>query len=122
MVRDHILGGRFPAFFQNIYLFGNIAEPANDFLIAIKESENGVRNASVTTELQNQILGATEIVARDPGEKMVNSLELQAAVEEIKPGRAVDVHSGAKHFLGEGFVDSKVGGRHGEVGEGDLHM
>ena len=53
---------------------------------------------------------------------MMHSLELQAAVHEIQPRRTVYVHSGAQHFLGEGFVWAVVFGAHGEMGEGDLDV
>ena len=53
---------------------------------------------------------------------MVDGLELQAAVEEVQPGGAVDVHGSAQHFLREGLVDAEVGGAHGEVRERNLHM
>ena len=52
----------------------------------------------------------------------MDSLELEAAVDEVEPGGAVDVHGGAQLALGEGFGVAEVGGRHGPVGEGDLHV
>jgi len=42
-------------------------------------------------------------------------LELQAAVDEVEPGRTVDVHGGAEHFLGKRLVDAEIGGRHGKM-------
>lgn len=59
---------------------------------------------------------------RNAWEQMVHGLELQTAVEEIEPLRAVDVHGRAQHALGEGLGDAEVCGRHGEVGEGDLDV
>ena len=59
---------------------------------------------------------------RDAGEEVVDGLELQAAVDEVQPGGAVDVHGGAQHLLREGLVDAEVGGAHGKVGERDLHV
>ena len=53
---------------------------------------------------------------------MVDGLELQAAVEKVQPGGAVDIHGGAQHFLREGLVDPEVGGAHCEVGERDLDV
>lgn len=53
---------------------------------------------------------------------MMHGLELQSPVEEVQPGRALDVHGRPEHFLREGLVDAEVGGRHGEVGEGDLDV
>lgn len=59
---------------------------------------------------------------RDARVEVVDGLELEAAVEEVQPGGTVDVHRGAEHSLREGLVDAQVRGRHGEVGEGDLHV
>ena len=52
----------------------------------------------------------------------MDGLELQAAVDEIQPGRTVDIHGGAELALGEGFRLAEVGGGHGPVGEGDLDV
>jgi len=49
-------------------------------------------------------------------------LELQTAVKEVKPLRAVHIHCSAQHALREGLCGPEVGGRHGEVGEGDLDV
>lgn len=59
---------------------------------------------------------------RDARVQVVDGLELEAAVEEVEPGRAVDVHGGAQHLLREGLGDAHVRGAHGEVGEGDLDV
>lgn len=123
VIREHALfGSRLPTLLQNIYLLGDIAQSADDFLVTIEEGKNRIRDPSVAAELQNQLLGAPQVMARDPGEEMVNSLELQSTVEKVKPSRAVNVHCGAEHLLREGLVDAKVGGGHGEVGECDLYM
>ena len=52
----------------------------------------------------------------------MHGLKLQTAVEEIEPGRAVDVHCRAKHLLRKGLVHTQVGSAHGEVAKGDLHV
>lgn len=52
----------------------------------------------------------------------MDGLELQAAVDEIQPLGAVDVHGGAQLALGEGLRFAEVGGRGGPVGEGDLRV
>ena len=59
---------------------------------------------------------------RDARVQVMHRLELQAAVEKVEPLGTIDVHGGAKHFLGEGLVHAQVGRAHGEVAEGDLHM
>lgn len=52
----------------------------------------------------------------------MDGLELQAAMDEIQPLGAVDVHGGAQLALGEGLRFAEVGGRGGPVGEGDLRV
>lgn len=53
---------------------------------------------------------------------MVHSLELQAAMHKVEPGRARDVHGGAQLALGEGLGVAEVGRRHAPMGEGDLDV
>ena len=52
----------------------------------------------------------------------MHGLELQPAVDEIEPGRAVDVHGGAQLALREGFGVAEIGRRHAPVRERDLHV
>lgn len=53
---------------------------------------------------------------------MVNSLKLQTSMHEVQPGRTIDIHSCAQHFLGERFRGSEIGRAHCEVRDGELHM
>lgn len=77
VIRENtLLGSRLPAFFKNIDLFGNIAKSADDFLVPVEECENGIRDPGLSAELQNQVLSATQVMARDAREKMVDGLEL----------------------------------------------
>lgn len=55
-------------------------------------------------------------------EEVVNSLELETAMEEIQPSRTGDVHGRAQHFLWEGLAWSEFGSGHGEVRQGDLSV
>ena len=52
----------------------------------------------------------------------MDGLELQAAVEEVQPGGAIDVHGGAEHLLRKGLVHAEIGGAHCKVAKGDLHV
>ena len=113
---------RLATLLQNANLLRHLAQPADDFLITVVKGEDSVRNAGVLAEFENQILCATQVMARDARVEMVDGLELQAAVKEVEPGRAVHVHGGAEHLLREGFVDAQVCGGHGEVGERNLHV
>lgn len=56
------------------------------------------------------------------GKEVVDGLELQAAVEEVEPLGAGDIHGGAQLALGEGLGGAEVGGGHAPVGEGDLDV
>ena len=120
--KDAILRARFSAFLQDPDLFRNIAKSSNDFLVAINKRENGIRNAGVTTELKDKLLGATEVVTRDTRVEVMDGLELKTAMEEIQPCRAVHIHCGTQHLLGKRLLDTQIGSGHGKVGEGNLHM
>lgn len=45
----------------------------------------------------------------------MNGLELQTAMEEIEPFRAVNIHSRTKHALREGLRDTQIRRAHREV-------
>ena len=113
--KDAILGTRLPALFQDTDLFRNFPKSPNDFLVAIHECENGIRDTCVATKLEDKLLRATQVVTRDTGVEVVDCLELKTTVEEIKPRRTVHVHGGTEHLLREGLVDTQVRGGHGEV-------
>lgn len=52
----------------------------------------------------------------------MDCLELQTAVNEIQPGRAVDIHCCAQHSLRERFLWAKICGTHGKVRKNNLNM
>ena len=52
----------------------------------------------------------------------MNSLELQTAVQEVKPRWTFDIHGGSEHLLWEGFVCPEVCSAHGKMAERDLYM
>jgi hypothetical protein len=103
-------------------LIANILKPAQNLAVSVGEVENRVRNASVVAEIADEELHLSEVMARHSGEEMVDSLELETAVDEVEPGRAVDVHGGSELALGEGLGLAKVDGGHSPVGQGDLDV
>ena len=80
------------AHLQNSYLPTDIAKMADNLLIAIDEAVECIRDTNLTAEFHNQLLRTTKIVPRDARVQVMDSLELQATVDKIKPLRAVDVH------------------------------
>ena len=123
MIREHtLLRNRLPALLKQMHLLRHITQSINDLFIAVQKRENRIWDVCLAAEIQNQMLCSTEVVSRDARIEVVDGLELQATMEEVQPGRAVDVHGCAKHFLREGLVDAHVGRRHGEVRECDLYV
>lgn len=115
MREDALLGNRLPAFLENTELLCHITEPADDLLVTIVEGKEGIWNASVATELGDVLLSTAEIVARHARVEMVDGLELQTAMEKVKPSRAVDVHGSTQHLLSKRFVNTQVSRGHGEM-------
>lgn len=109
-------------FCQEGGLSSNLGKLPNNNLVPVDKSQQGVGDTDLGAELPDEDLGAAEVVARDPRVQVVNGLELQTAVEEVKPLGAVDVHGGAQHLLGKRLGGTQVGGTHGEVGQRELRV
>ena len=107
---------------QNLSLSSNIPQTSNDFLVSIIEAINRIRNLNLVAEFLHKLLSSAQIVARHAWVQMMDSLELESAVEEVEPLRAVDIHCGAQHTLRERLVDAKVSSTHGKVTKRDLDM
>lgn len=103
-------------------LLANGVEAAEHLLVALDEAEDGVGDARVLAKLLDQLLDLAQVVARHAREEVVDDLELQAAVDKVHPGGAVDVHGGSQLALGERLLLAEVGGGHAPVGEGDLDV
>lgn len=86
---------------QNPGLFSNISQSTNDLLIPIIKPINRIRDPDLITKLLHQLLCLSQIMARHTRVQVVYRLELEAAVEEIEPLGARNVHGGAEHALGE---------------------
>ena len=61
-------------------------------------------------------------MTRHAREQVVDSLELQTAMDKVQPRRTIDVHGSTQLALRERFVFAKVRGRHAPVRQGDLDM
>jgi hypothetical protein len=62
------------AFRKDLGLPGDLSQPTDDLLVASVKVVNGVRDTDFLTELNHQLLGAAEIVSRDTGVEVVDSL------------------------------------------------
>lgn len=107
---------------QNPRLPPHLPQPTHDLAIAAHKPKQRIRDADVETKRPDQALRPAQIVSRNARIQVVDGLELEAAVQEIQPRRAVDVHGGAEHFLGERLVHAQVRRAHREVAERDLHV
>ena len=52
----------------------------------------------------------------------MDGLELETAVDEIEPWRAIDIHGGTELSLWKALGITQVGSRHGPMREGYLHV
>lgn len=100
----------------------NLLQPVENHLVPLHKPIAVIRHTRLLTKLAHKLLPPPQIMPRHAGEQVVNSLELQTAVDPIQPRGAVDVHGCAHLALGEGFGGTEVGGRHAPVGQGDLHV
>lgn len=107
---------------HDLDLLRDIAQPAEDDLVAIHESVDGILDPDIVAEVTDERLHTAQVVAGHTREQVVHGLELETAVDEVQPRGAVDVHGGAQLLLGEGLGGAEVGGRHAPVGERDLHV
>lgn len=88
---------------QDFRLACNVTEATKDLLVAIYKAIQCVRDARVVAKLLHDLLCLSQVVPRHTRVKMVYSLELQSAVKEVQPLRAVNIHGCPKHALGKGF-------------------
>lgn len=107
---------------QDLDLFTNVVEPAQDLLVALDKGEDGVGNAGFAAKLPGEDLGLAEVVAGKSREQVVDGLELETTVDKVEPGGAVDVHGGTELALREGLGLAQVGVGRSPVGEGDLNV
>lgn len=107
---DTLFSNRLPALLHQTKLLRHITEPADDLLVPIIKGKDSVGNSGLPTKLQHILLRAAKVVAWHPRIEMVDGLELQPAVKEVQPCRAIDIHRSAQHLLGKGFMHAEVRG------------
>lgn len=86
---------------QDLHLLGDLSQSTQDDLVALDEVEDRVPNSDPLAEVPHQKLCLAQVMAGKTGEQVMDGLELQPAVDEVQPSRAVDVHGGSQLFLGE---------------------
>lgn len=107
---------------HHLRLLSNFLQPAQHNSIARRKPVDHVLDLGLFAEILHERLQSAEVVAGNAREQVVDSLELQAAVDEIEPLRAGDVHGCAQLALSERLAGAEVGGAGAPVGEGDLHV
>lgn len=107
---------------QDLRLARDLLQFTQHHTVALDKAVDQIADLGLGAEVLHECLQAAEIVARDAREEVVDGLELQAAVDEVEPGGAGDVHGGAELALGEGLGGAEVGGGGAPVGEGDLDV
>jgi hypothetical protein len=110
------------ALHQRLHHLPDLFKPTKHDLVPFHKRIALVLYARLLAKLPHQHLERTQIMPRHPREQMVHRLELQAAVQEVEPGRAVDVHGGAQLALGERLGGPQVRRRHAPVRQRDLHV
>ncbi|RUS14935.1 hypothetical protein BC937DRAFT_93142 [Endogone sp. FLAS-F59071] len=103
-------------------LIRHVLERAQDNPVTLTEGVDVVGEAVLLTELPDEGLAPTQVVAGYTREQVVDDLELQAAVHEVHPLWAVHVHGSAELADDEGLVRTHVLHRHAKVGEGNLNV
>jgi len=107
---------------HHLRLLSNFLQPAQHDAVASSKSMDHVLDLSLGAELLHERLQPAKVVARYTREQVVHGLELQAAVDEVEPLRAGDVHGCAELALRERLAGAEVGGAGAPVGKGDLHV
>jgi len=72
-----------PALFQNPGLLSDIPQAPDYLFIPIHKCEDCIWNSHLLAEVLDQPLGSAKIMSWNPGEEMVDGLELETPVEEI---------------------------------------
>lgn len=74
LVSEFTLSKHLLALSHDFSLFGDIRKAPYNFLVAIVESIDGVGDANILAEFNDEFLGRAEVVARNTGVEMVDSL------------------------------------------------
>ena len=98
---NQILCSNLSAFLPQLHLIGDLAKSANDFLVAMCKCEYHVWNSNIVAELFHVLLRPTQVVPREAREQMMHNLEIETAMHEVQPRRAINIHSRPYHLLGK---------------------
>ena len=107
---------------HHLRLLRDFLQSAQHDAVASRETVDHVLDLRLGAELLHERLQPAEIVTRYAREEVVHGLELQAAVDEVEPLRAGDVHRCAELALRERLAGAEIRGAGAPVGEGDLHV
>ena len=107
---------------HDLGLLRDLLQPAQHDAVAGRKAVDHVLDLRLGAEILHERLQLAQVVSGHAREEVVHGLELQAAVDEVEPLRAGDVHSCAKLALREGLAGAEVGGAGAPVGKGDLHV
>lgn len=107
---------------QHLNLLANFVQSPDDLAIAIRESQNRIRNTCIRTKLPNHDLRLAEVMARNSWKQVVNGLELQTTMDKVQPSRAINIEGCSQLSLGERLIFSQGGGGHTPVGKSNLDM
>lgn len=90
--------------------------------IPVHKPMNLVAQLRLGAKVADKSLNLPKIMSRHPRKKVMHGLELQTTVQEIQPGRAIDIHGSTELALRERLSGAEISGRHAPVRQGDLHV
>ncbi|RUP47562.1 hypothetical protein BC936DRAFT_145585 [Jimgerdemannia flammicorona] len=122
MARRHIRSVILRNFIEEHDLIRHVLECLEHDPVPLGEGVDMVRESMFSAELLHIRLALSQIMPGNTRKQMVNNLELQAAVDEIHPLRAVDVHSSTELANDKWLVRPHVLHRHAKVRESDLDV
>ena len=96
-----ILCGNFSTFLQHPQLSGDLAQSADDFLVPLCKTKDDVRYPDLGAKPLDILLRPAQVMSRNARVQMVDDLELETTVDEVQPGRTVDIHGRPEHLLSE---------------------
>lgn len=107
---------------QNFDLAAYFPHAIEHLLVSINKGQDGVRDACVGAKLLDHVLHFPQVVSGNAREQVVDGLELQTAMDEVEPGRAVHVHGSTQLALRERLFLAQVRMRHAPVRQGNLNV
>ncbi len=106
-----------------MHLVGDLFERGEDAAVTLCEAVLVVLQPPLFSEGDNEpVAQLAQVVARYAREEMVRDLHVQTAVDEVEPGRAVDVHRGSDLARRKALAQTKIVARLCKVREDNLDM